>query len=206
MVEIEFIFNNIKTIIQCDINGTMEDICKRYANKIQKDFKTIYFVYNGKNLNKELLKSFIQIANKIDKERKKMNLLVYEINIKKENKLIKSKDIICPECGENIRMKINSNYEINLFDCKNGHNINISLKEFEKSQYIDESKIICDKCKENNKLNVYMKIFYKCNKCKMNLCPLCKSNHDDSHNIIKYDLKNYICEIHNEIYISYCKE
>ena len=39
----------------------------------------------------------------------------------------------------------------------------------------------------------------------MNLCPLCSSNHDNTHNIIDYDLKNYICEIHNDKYISYCK-
>ena len=205
MAEIEFIFHDTITIIQCDTNEIMKDICKRYASKIQKDFKAIYFIYNGKILNKELLNSFIQNANQLDKERKKMNLLVYETNIKKEKKLSKSKEIICPKCGKNINMKIN-NYKINLFDCKNGHNINISLKEFEKSQYIDESKIICDKCKDNNKLNAYNKTFYKCYKCNMNLCPLCKSNHDESHNIINYDLKNYICEIHNEIYISYCKE
>ena len=30
---------------------------------------------------------------------------------------------------------------------------------------------------------------------------LCKSNHEQSHNIINYDLKYYICEIHNEKYI-----
>ena len=150
MAEIEFIFHDTITIIQCDTNEIMKDICKRYASKIQKDFKAIYFIYNGKILNKGLLNSFIQNANQLDKERKKMNLLVYETNIKKEKKLSKSKEIICPKCGKNINMKIN-NYKINLFDCKNGHNINISLKEFEKSQYIDESKIICDKCKDNNK-------------------------------------------------------
>ena len=49
-----------------------------------------------------------------------------------------------------------------------------------------------------------MKIFYICNTCKFNLCPICKANHEKSHNIINYDLKYFICEIHNENYISYC--
>ena len=42
-------------------------------------------------------------------------------------------------------------------------------------------------------------------KCKLNLCSLCNSNHDESHEPINYDIKNYICEDHNEKYISYCK-
>ena len=50
-----------------------------------------------------------------------------------------SKEIKCPECGENIRMKIN-NYKINLFDCKNVHNINLFLRELENNQIIDEFK------------------------------------------------------------------
>ena len=38
----------------------------------------------------------------------------------------------------------------------------------------------------------------------MNLCPLCKENHDKNHNIIKYNEKNYKCEIHLKGYNSYC--
>ena len=40
----------------------------------------------------------------------------------------------------------------------------------------------------------------------MNLCPLCKSNYDNKLNIINYELKNYICDIHNKEYISYFEE
>ena len=48
------------------------------------------------------------------------------------NNIIKSKSIICPECKENIRIKIND-YKIKLYDCKNGHNIdNILFEEYEK--------------------------------------------------------------------------
>ena len=130
MAEIEFILDSLKTVIQCNINDKMKDICNRYAVKAEKDINKIYFVYNGKNLNNDYLEqTFIQNANEIDKQRKKISLLVNEIDRKKENKKIISKEIICPECGENIRMKIN-NYKINLFDCKNGHNVNLSLKEF----------------------------------------------------------------------------
>ena len=68
---------------------------------------------------------------------------------------------------------------------------------------IDISKIKCDNCKIKNKSNTYNNEFYRCNICKMNICPLCKSNHNNNHN---YDNKNYICELHNEDYIRYCKD
>ena len=87
------------------------------------------------------------------------------------------------------------------YECKNGHNINnILLDEFEDAQYIDESKIICDECKDNNKYTSYKKIFYRCNKCKMNVC---KNKHNKEHKIINYNEMNYICEIHNELYIHF---
>ena len=38
----------------------------------------------------------------------------------------------------------------------------------------------------------------------MNLCFLCKPNHNSNHNIIKYSQKNYICQKHNEPFIKYC--
>ena len=46
--------------------------------------------------------------------------------------------------------------------------------------------------------------FYKCFTCNKNLCPLCQSKHNNLHNIINYNDKNYICNIHNEIFSSYC--
>ena len=83
-----------------------------------------------------------------------MNILVYDkyTNIE-NNKIIKLNEIICNKCGENIKILI-ENYKIKLFGCKNGHEINnISFEEFENIQNINESKIICDKCIYNNKIN-----------------------------------------------------
>ena len=39
----------------------------------------------------------------------------------------------------------------------------------------------------------------------MYLCPLCRNTHDKTHNAIKYELINYICDIHNCRYNSYCE-
>ena len=76
-------------------------------------------------------------------------------------------------------------YKINLYDWKNGHRKeNILLNEFEETQNIYLSNIICDICKKNNKSISYNNIFYKCLTCNNNICPLCKSNHDKEHKII----------------------
>ena len=209
MAKVEFIYDNMNTIIQCNINEKMNNIYNKYIIKIGKKIDDIYFVYDGKTI-KENLKdlSFNELANNIDKNRKKMNILVFNKQTldKEKNNIIKFKEIICNKCGENIKILID-NYKIKLFGCKNGHEINnLTFEEFEKSQIIDESKIECNKCKSKNKGNTYENTFYKCNTCKMNLCPLCKTNHDKSHNIINYDLQFYICDIHNEKYSSYCKK
>ena len=61
---------------------------------------------------------------------------------------------------------------------------------------MDISKIVCNNCKIKNKSNAYNNGFYRCNIFKINLCPLCKLNHNNNHKIINYDNKNYIYEIH----------
>jgi len=204
MAQIDFLYNGIITTIQCNINDKFKDIINNYILKTGNNLNKVYYLYSGQKIDNYEL-TFNDISNDIDKKRKKMNIqIINDVNINDNNINIKSKQIICPECGEDIRIKFNE-FKINLYECKNRHNINdILLDEFESTQYIDESKIICDECKRNNKNKSYNKIFYRCNKCKMNICPICKSKHNKEHNIINYDEKNYICEMHNELYSSYC--
>ena len=79
------------------------------------------------------------------------------------------------------------------------------MENFEKTQKIDESTIICENCKINNKSESYNKVFYICLFCKKKLCPLCKGNHDKTHNIIKYEEKDSICFEHGYNYNLYCE-
>ena len=119
MVEVEFIYGGIKTIIQCNINEKMNDIYNKYIIKIRKNINDIYFVYDGNKIKEDIKDlSFNELANNIDKDRKKMNILVYDKNINNEkNNIIKLKEIICNKCGENIKILID-NYKIKLFGCK----------------------------------------------------------------------------------------
>ena len=119
--------------------------------------------------------------------------------------IIKSPHVICPICKEHAIFEVN-NHRIKIYNCKNGHITNdILLSELEKTQLIDESKIICNKCKVKNKSNTYNKEMYICNICHMYLCPLCKSNHDKNHKIINFKDKYFICEKHNKEFYSYCE-
>ena len=112
---------------------------------------------------------------------------------------------ICPECNENIKIKIND-YKIYLYDCKNEHKIgSILLDEFDNTQYIDISKIICDECKKTSKSKSYKKEFYVCIKCNKKLCPLCRNKHKD-HIVINFNEKDFKCKKHGDSLVKYCND
>ena len=199
MSKIIFNYEGVYTTVLCEENEKMKEICKRYGNKVLIDINNLYFLYNGNKINIEL--KLNEIINNYDKERKEVSILV----INKNNTVVLNKEKklefpICPKCNENIILEI-KDYKINLYDCKNKHNINnILINEY--NQYIDLTKIECNKCKRKQ-YEIYNNEMYICNGCNIILCPLCKNNH--IHNMINYDMRNYICNKHNEIYIGYCK-
>ena len=205
MAEISFIYKGIEIKIQSNLNDKMKDIINKFILKIENNNKQKYFIYNGNQINEVL--TFYQQANETDKKSKKMNIVVEDVEgtyIKEEKK--KSKEIICPECEENILINI-KDYKITLYECKNNHIKNkILLDEFENTQKIDISKIKCNKCFEKSLNKIYNNEFYVCNSCRINLCPICKSIHNKAHNIIKYEDKNFICKKHNDSFIRFCKK
>ena len=76
----------------------------------------------------------------------------YNLNLNES--IIKSKDIICPKCFDIAKIYI-KDYKIKL-KCKNKHiSNNILIDEYENSQKMDLSKIICHNCKTKNKGNTY---------------------------------------------------
>ena len=205
MAEVIFNSGGNSTKIQCMANDKMKDIISKFNDKTEKkENDKLIYLYNGTRINKEL--TFNEQANELDKSRKKMNIVVIknknDINIKDE---IISKEIICPECKENTLIDIKY-FKINLHGCKNNHSIyDIFLNEYSETQMIDLNQIACDICKENNKGNTHNNEFYICNTCYKNICPECKSIHNENHIIINYDDKNYICRKHNEPFTKYCK-
>ena len=204
MVEVLFNYEGNIISIQCNIKDKMSDIIDKFLLKAGiKENNILYYLYKDSKINCEL--TLMEIANDTDKNRNKMDIIVIkkDENINIINEII-SKNIICPECKENILMKFN-NFKIDLFECKNNHKIeDILLNKFKETQKITLNQIFCDLCNYNNN-NIKNNEFYICNTCNKNICPLCKSKHDKNHIIINYDEKNYICHNHNQTYIKYCK-
>ena len=204
MAQVEFIYNGNRTLIQCNPTDKMKDITQKFLLKCDKKQDKIYFLYDGDTLKEEL--TFNELVNDLDKNRNQMSVIVNDNqNIDQDiPTLKKSKNIICPECNENIRISI-VDYKISLYECKNRHKMeNILFNDFEKTQNIDETKITCGNCKNVNKSSAFDNKFFICYSCKTNLCPICRSIHDKSHNIFDYDEKYYICNKHYDLYNSYC--
>ena len=92
MTQVEFQYNSISTIIQCNEDQKMSEICHNFISKSNLDENNINFIYNGiagKQFDKNL--TFNQMANSLDKTRKKMNILVISND---KDALIKAKNII----------------------------------------------------------------------------------------------------------------
>ena len=209
MVDIEIIFEYYgqRYEMKGKNDQKIKDIAQKFIARENLNSNNICFIYGGKTLDVD--KTFNEVSSKIDKERNKMNVIVV-INdnntIISQINNIKSKEIICPICSENCRISI-IDYKIILYECKNGHKRNnIFLEEFNNTQMINESNIICKFCPEKNLANSYNKEFYRCLTCESNLCILCNKNHNREHNTVDYYQKYYYCNIHYDTYISYCIE
>ena len=192
-------------MIQANMHEKMEDIINKFITKTSADKNSINYLYGGSLIKENSLLS--EIISKEDKRRNQMNILVNSFldKNKEENSIIKSKEVICPKCLEEINLKI-KNYKISLYECKNDHSINdIYFKDFLYTQNIDLKNIICNDCNIKNKFNSYNNVFYNCLTCGNNLCPLCQASHEKSHQTIDYEKRNSICKIHFELYNSYCK-
>ncbi len=207
MTEIEFIFEGTFIIIQCKSEEKFEEIIKRFTIKAGKKKDELIFIYGGGFIDENL--TFKEQANEMDKSRNKMSIIVSkknEKNLDEQDSFKKSNYIICPKCKESARILIN-NYKIELYNCKKGHKTNdILINDFDKTQNLEESEIICLNCNKANKNDSFNNKFFICFECKKNLCPLCKSIHDKTHNIIDYDEKYFICDLHYESYNSYCTD
>ena len=196
---IDFIYHGQLLKIPCKKSEPMKNIFKRYLLKIKKGIKNVYFVYKGYKLNGE---AKLEAILDSDKE---IQIHVVDINIIEKEIIHQSKDIICPECGENSLLTI-ENYKMSLNNCKNDHNLeNILFEEYSDTQKINQLSIICDQCKKINKAKAKNNQLYKCCNCNINICPGCKLKHNKEHIMIDYELKNYICKTHGESYTSYCK-
>ena len=231
MINIKLDFQQIESIIEVNPTEKFEAVAKKFANDNQIQLKDIFFLSNGRVIDMDDIIN--NIMSSLERQNNEMKILVIPlktiININNyvnninNNNIINNKiinndinnndigdihyhEVICPFCKESCKFEM-KNYRITLSGCKNGHKMeNIKLNEYLNHQKIDYSKIFCDECKTRNRAEIPNKEFYKCLKCNMNLCPLCSNNHENTHQIINYDFKNFICSIHKELLFKCCSD
>ena len=129
-----FTYNGKKTSIQCLDGDKMGDICNKYISKTGLNKNFLIFIYGGNQINYNL--KFNEQANTIDKERKEMNILVYENN---ENELK------CPKYHELL------NIDNNIFE--NIMKLNININDM-----LNELKIQIELIKNINEIKTKIKV------------------------------------------------
>ena len=204
MSTITFLFKGGEVPIKCTQREILVTIIQRFCENVQVSRNQVNFLFNGSILDEQITEDRIPMNDQNKK------LIMVDYNDDEEDQadvIVKSKEVICPQCKEYASISIDDDYKISISNCKKGHKTeNILISEFEKTQDINLSKIICDKCKNKNMGKIFNNEFYICINCKSNLCPMCKKEHNLNHNIIKYQNKPYICEEHGEAFISYCNQ
>lgn len=163
MIQIEFQLDQQIIIIQAKSDETFQAVIDRYIQKTQIQLNSVYFISNGSQI--KLDQTLENAMTEFEKQNQKIKVLVNMIEDKSNDKkevIIKSKDIICPGCSEPCRITL-ENCKIKLFGCVNNHiTEDIRLLNFPGTQKVNISKIICDKCKVNNKGESTDYKFYKC--------------------------------------------
>ena len=126
MIKIIFTYKGTFTTFECDFKDKIKDIIQKFISKIYLyNEKEISFFYEGNKVNQEL--TFDQLAIKIDKERKTVNILVEYLDRKKERKDIEEKNILNKYINKiNYKFKKNPNlkykYDISNTNQKKGLN------------------------------------------------------------------------------------
>ena len=102
MSRVEFNCKGINTVVLCQENEKMEEICKRYTIKSLIDINNVYFLYNGNTINLQM--TYNQLINNTDRQREMISVLVYKIDdtIVSNNKIIKSDFPVCIKCKESV--------------------------------------------------------------------------------------------------------
>ena len=132
--KVTFTLEDLNLSIQCSKDNKMRDICQKFATKLNKNLNSFIFLYGGSQL--KFVLTFKELATPFDLNNNEMKVLVYEsVN----------NNIICPKCGEIIKLNkeilddiILSNNEIK--DTING--INLQIENIIKTSSMSSMNII----------------------------------------------------------------
>ena len=93
MTTVKFFFNGNETLMKCQKEDKINDICHKFASKIGKDFNSLSFIHGGNNLNLELtFNEQINLENNNLNENKELNKTLYSQNKISEFTFIRPND------------------------------------------------------------------------------------------------------------------
>ena len=202
MSKVKILYNGQEIMIQYQSNEKLESIFNKLKIKIFSVDKEIIFSYKD-----EIIKDKNITMSELTAD-KNITIIASDSNdiSTNVNNLVKSDYVICPICKESAILE-EKDYKFKIYGCENEHTTeNIFISQFNKLQEIDYSKIICQKCGQKRS-ETYNKQFNYCCECKINLCPLCMSKHDNhKHDIINFDDRWFKCSIYKKDNNSFCKK
>ena len=116
MIEIEFNYNQVITNIQAKIEDPFQDVINKFLQKSLLEPGSVNFLANGGVINpNESVQSHMSNYDKVNKKMKILVTMAIQDEPNTEQVIIKSKDIICPQCKEPCRITT-ENYKIKLFE------------------------------------------------------------------------------------------
>ena len=207
---IEFHIDGQPIKVPCQESEAINEIFPRCETKLQKkiDMRFLNFIYNGK-----VAQNNIPLAQVINEDDRNRNILCILVN-QNDFDQIAHNIVTCPKCLCEVDLSWQA-YKAKL-KCPNGHFFNnLSVLEFEKTQELELSKIVCDICKQTKFVDCLPENFKRCSKCKINLCKDCEEIHLKEFNkkkrnkhleyIKEFKLENFQCLIHKKNFNSFCQ-
>ena len=139
-ITVEFTYNSQKKIpIYSKLNERFEEICNKFALKINKDISKIQFIYSGKDINtNNKLITLAEIINKIDNERKMMSIIALDIS--NESTIINKKNIYNLQNNQIINENNIMNNKCNFQQPNIQMPINTQLNNFKSNSYLFSKK------------------------------------------------------------------
>ena len=221
-IKVTFIFKDQKIDISTNNDDTVQNILSIFASKQNRNVDDFDYLNNGEKITNFETKKLSELNDKDNI----INISVYEKNELNKNSnqqdkenLIVSNHIICPKCKNMGEIDID-NFKISITNCDNNHSTpELYMNDFINTQYIDESKIICNECKKTekdlnnlNEIEINKLLLCSCGKI---ICQKCYQLHNEEkekyqeenskiHFSIEYRDKYFFCLDHNMIYTRYC--
>ena len=197
-VKVTFFYLNRTIEIYCKADEEMDKMYGKFVSKLSDDSEVDHYIYYYGNF---------KLGHESTIEKNKYLSGKKDINIRAQKKLriVKCPDCKCNDCTINL-----NNYLASYYGCKNEHSSKSVYDQYIYLQNIDSDEIRCHESGCQNTHSHYSLGFYKCLTCSsiversQYFCKDHISSHDKSHNLVKYDKKNYYCEEHFNKFIKYC--